>query len=442
MSNRMIVTPPGPKAKEILERDSKVLSPSYARDYGFVMDHGKGAQVWDVDGNRYVDFCAGIAVNATGHAHPEIVQAIQEQAEKYIHISSDFYHDLMVRVAERINQIAPMREDVTVFLANSGTESVEAALKLARYATGRRQFIGFLGAFHGRSMGSLSFTASKARQQERFFPTMPGVWHVPYPDSYRPLFPIPHNGDEGDAVVNYIEHILFATALPPDEVAAILVEPIQGEGGYIVPPKNFFPRLRALCDKHGILLISDEVQACVGRTGKWWAIQHDNIEPDIICIAKGIASGIPMGAMAARKSIGAKWKPGAHGNTYGGNPIACVSALKTLELVERAYMQNAATQGAYILDALAEMQARHTCIGDVRGRGLMIGVEFVADRATKAPARELRNRVIHRSFETGLLMLGCGQSTIRFCPPLMIERALVDEGLEIFERAVTEAEKD
>jgi 4-aminobutyrate aminotransferase len=438
----MIVTPPGPKAKEILERDSKVLSPSYARDYGFVMDHGKGAQVWDVDGNRYVDFCAGIAVNATGHAHPEIVQAIQEQAEKYIHISSDFYHDLMVRVAERINQIAPMREDVTVFLANSGTESVEAALKLARYATGRRQFIGFLGAFHGRSMGSLSFTASKARQQERFFPTMPGVWHVPYPDSYRPLFPIPHNGDEGDAVVNYIEHILFATALPPDEVAAILVEPIQGEGGYIVPPKNFFPRLRALCDKHGILLISDEVQAGVGRTGKWWAIQHDNIEPDIICIAKGIASGIPMGAMAARKSIGAKWKPGAHGNTYGGNPIACVSALKTLELVERAYMQNAATQGAYILDALAEMQARHTCIGDVRGRGLMIGVEFVADRATKAPARELRNRVIHRSFETGLLMLGCGQSTIRFCPPLMIERALVDEGLEIFERAVTEAEKD
>jgi 4-aminobutyrate aminotransferase len=438
----MIVTPPGPKAKEILERDSKVLSPSYARDYGFVMDHGKGAQAWDVDGNRYVDFCAGIAVNATGHAHPEIVKAIQEQAEKYIHISSDFYHDLMVRVAERINQIAPMREDVTVFLANSGTESVEAALKLARYATGRRQFIGFLGAFHGRSMGSLSFTASKARQQERFFPTMPGVWHVPYPDSYRPLFPIPHNGDEGDAVVNYIEHILFATALPPDEVAAILVEPIQGEGGYIVPPKNFFPRLRALCDKHGILLISDEVQAGVGRTGKWWAIQHDNIEPDIICIAKGIASGIPMGAMAARKSIGAKWKPGAHGNTYGGNPIACVSALKTLELVERAYMQNAATQGAYILDALAEMQARHTCIGDVRGRGLMIGVEFVADRATKAPARELRNRVIHRSFETGLLMLGCGQSTIRFCPPLMIERALVDEGLEIFERAVTEAEKD
>lgn len=443
MSNqRIIVTPPGPKAKEILERDSKVLSPSYARDYPFVMERGQGAQVWDVDGNRYVDFCAGIAVNSTGHCHPEIVKAIQAQAEKFIHISSDYYHDLMVRVAERLDEIAPMKEDVTVFLANSGTESVEAALKLARYATGRRQFIGFLGAFHGRSMGSLSFTASKARQQERFFPTMPGVWHVPFPDPYRPLFPVPPNGDEGDAVVNYIENVLFNTALPPDEVAAVLVEPIQGEGGYIVPPPHFFSRLRAMCDKHGILLILDEVQAGVGRTGKWWAIQHWNVEPDIVCIAKGIASGVPMGAMAARKSIGAKWKPGAHGNTYGGNPIACVAALKTLELVEREYMQNAATMGTYMMDALCEMQARHPVMGDVRGKGLMIGVEFVHQRDTKEPARELRNQVIHRSFERGLLMLGCGQSTIRFCPPLMIGKELVDEGLEIFERALSEVEKN
>ena len=334
-----------------------------------------------------------------------------------------------------------MKEDVTVFLANSGTESVEAALKLARYATGRRQFIGFLGAFHGRSMGSLSFTASKARQQERFFPTMPGVWHVPFPDPYRPLFPVPPNDDEGDAVVNYIENVLFNTALPPDEVAAVLVEPIQGEGGYIVPPPHFFPRLRAMCDKHGILLILDEVQAGIGRTGKWWAIQHWNVEPDIVCIAKGIASGVPMGAMAARKSIGAKWKPGAHGNTYGGNPIACVAALKTLELVEREYMQNAATMGAYMQDALCEMQARHPVMGDVRGKGLMIGVEFVHQRDTKEPARELRNQVIHRCFERGLLMLGCGQSTIRFCPPLMIGKDLVDEGLEIFENVVSEVEK-
>ncbi len=438
---RISVTPPGPKAKAILERDAQVLSPSYARDYGFVMDHGKGAEVWDVDGNRYIDFSAGIAVNSTGHSHPEIVKAIQTQAEKFIHISSDYYHDLMVRVAERIDEIAPMKEDVTVFLANSGTESVEAAIKLARYATGRRQFIGFLGAFHGRSMGSLSFTASKARQQERFFPTMPGVWHVPFPDPYRPVFPIPPGGDEGDAVIDYIENVLFPEALPPDEVAAILVEPIQGEGGYIVPPPNFFPRLRKLCDEHGILLIADEVQSGVGRTGKWWAIQHWGVEPDIVCIAKGIASGVPMGAMAARKSVGAKWKPGAHGNTYGGNPIACVSALKTLELIENGYMQNAAEMGAYMLDALAEMQARHPSIGQVRGRGLMIGAEFVKNQKTKEPARALRDRIVHGCFERGLLTLGCGRSTVRFMPALMIGKDLVDEGLEIFERVVMEVEK-
>ncbi len=438
---RIIVPPPGPKAQTILARDEQVLSPSYARDYPFVMDHGNGAEVWDVDGNRYIDFAAGIAVNSTGHCHPEIVKAIQAQAEKFIHISSDYYHELMVRIAERINEIAPMKEDVVVFLANSGTESVEAALKLARYATGRRQFIGFLGGFHGRSMGSLSFTASKARQQERFFPTMPGVWHVPFPDPYRPIFPTPSNGDEGDAVVDYIEKILFATALPPDEVAAILVEPIQGEGGYIVPPPNFFPRLRKMCDDHGILLIVDEVQSGVGRTGKWWGIEHWGIEPDIVCIAKGIASGIPMGAMAARKSIGAKWKPGAHGNTYGGNPIACVSALKTLELIENGMMQNAAKMGAYILDALEEMQARHPNIGHVRGRGLMLGVEFVRDRMTKEPHPELRHRIVNRCFERGLLTLGCGRSAIRFMPALMIGKDLVDEGLEIFESVVTESER-
>ncbi|MBI5032280.1 MAG: acetyl ornithine aminotransferase family protein [Chloroflexi bacterium] len=438
---RIITTPPGPKAKAILERDARVLSPSYARDYGFVMEHGKGAEVWDVDGNRYIDFCAGIAVNSTGHSHPEIVKAIQEQAEKYIHISSDYYHDVMVRVAERIDEIAPMEEAVTVFLTNSGTESVEAAIKLARYATGRRQFIGFLGGFHGRSMGSLSFTASKARQQERFFPTMPGVWHVPYPDPYRPIFPTPPNGDQGDAVVDYIENMLFPEALPPDEVAAILVEPIQGEGGYIIPPPNFFPRLRKLCDRQGILLIVDEVQAGMGRTGKWWAIQHYNIEPDIVCIAKGVASGVPMGAMAARSSIGAKWKPGAHGNTYGGNPLACVSALKTMELIENGMMQNAAEMGAYMLDAVSEMQARHASIGHVRGKGLMIGVELVLDRETKEPAREMRNAVMHSCFENGLLTLGCGRSTMRFMPPLMIGKNLVDEGLQIFEDALTQAEK-
>jgi len=440
-TQRIITIPPGPKAEAILARDAKVLSPSYARDYGFVMDHGKGAEVWDVDGNRYIDFSAGIAVNSTGHSHPEIVKAIQEQAERFIHISSDYYHELMVRVAERIDEIAPMKEDVTVFLANSGTESVEAAIKLARYATGRQRFIGFLGGFHGRSMGSLSFTASKFTQQERFFPTMPGVWHVPFPDPYRPVFPMPASGDQGDAVVDYIENVLFPEALPPDEVAAVLVEPIQGEGGYIIPPPNFFPRLRKMCNDHGILLIADEVQSGVGRTGKWWAIQHWGIEPDIVCIAKGIASGVPMGAMAARESVGAKWKAGAHGNTYGGNPIACVSALKTLELIENGFMQNAATMGEYMLDALEEMHARHPSIGQVRGKGLMIGVEFVKNQKTKEHAKELRHAVVHRCFEHGLLTLGCGRSTIRFMPALMIQKDLVDEGLEIFETALTEVEK-
>ena len=346
----------------------------------------------------------------------------------------------MVRVAERINEISPMQEDVTVFLANSGTETVEAAIKLARYATGRQRFIGFLGAFHGRSMGSLSFTASKFTQQERFFPTMPGVWHVPFPDPYRPVFPIPPYGDAGDSVVDYIENVLFPEALPPDEVAAVLVEPIQGEGGYIVPPPNFFPRLRKMCDHHGILLIADEVQSGVGRTGKWWAMQHWDIEPDILCIAKGIASGVPMGAMAARRSVGVKWKAGAHGNTYGGNPLACVSALKTLDLVENGFMENARVIGAYMLDALAEMAARHPSIGQVRGKGLMIGVELIKDQATREPAPALRTAVVHRCFETGLLTLGCGRSTMRFMPPLMIGRNLVDEGLEIFERALTLAE--
>ncbi len=440
-SQRIITTPPGPQARAVLERDAKVLSKSYARDYPFVMDHGKGAEVWDVDGNRYIYFSAGIAVTSTGHSHPEVVKAIQAQAEKFIHISSDYYHELMVRVAERIDEIAPMKEDVTVFLANSGTESVEAAIKLARYATGRQRFIGFLGAFHGRSMGSLSFTASKFTQQERFFPTMPGVWHVPFPDPYRPVFPTPQNGDQGDAVVDYIENVLFPEALPPDEVAAVLVEPIQGEGGYIVPPPHFFARLRKMCDDHGILLIADEVQSGVGRTGKWWAIQHWGVEPDIVCIAKGIASGVPMGAMAARRSVGERWKAGAHGNTYGGNPIACVSALKTLELIENGMMQNAAAQGAYILDALAEMQARHPSMGQVRGKGLMIGVEFVKDQKTKEHNKPLRDAVVHRCFEHGLLTLGCGRSTIRFMPALMIGRELVDEGLEIFESALTEAEK-
>ena len=432
---------PGPKAQAMLARDKKHTSPSYPRDYAFVMDHGQGAECWDVDGNRYIDFAAGIAVLSTGHAHPEVVKAIQQQAEKFIHISSDYYHDPMVSLGEKINEIAPMKEDVGVFYANSGTESVEAAIKLARYATGRSRFIGFLGGFHGRSMGSLSFTASKFTQQERFFPTMPGVWHVPFADPYRPVLITPPGGDVGDAVVDYIENVLFASALPPEEVAAVMVEPIQGEGGYIVPPPHFLPRLRKLCDEHGILLIADEVQSGVGRTGKWWAIQHWDVEPDIVCSAKGIASGMPLGLMIARQSVIQKWPAGAHGNTYGGNPLACVAALKTIDLIENGMMENAAKMGEYIQDALAEMQSRHPSMGDVRGKGLMIGVELVKDKQTREPAKKLRDALTEGCFERGLLTLGCGRSATRFMPPLMLPQNLADAALEIFEDALTEAEK-
>jgi 4-aminobutyrate aminotransferase len=438
---RIITAPPGRRARAILKRDKKVVSPSYPRDYAFVMGQGRGAEVWDVDRNRYIDWAAGIAVNSTGHSHPKVVEAIQRQAEKYLHISSDYYHEPMVSLGERVNEIAPMKEDVGVFFANSGTEAVEAAIKLARYATRRTRFIGFLGAFHGRSMGSLSFTASKFVQQERFFPTMPGVMHVPFPDPYRTVIQPQRGGDYGDTIVDYIEEVLFANVLPPDEVAAVVVEPIQGEGGYIVPPPNFFPRLRALCDRHGILLIADEIQSGVGRTGKWWAIQHWNVEPDIVCIAKGIASGVPLGLMAARQTLMKKWPSGAHGNTYGGNPLAAVAALATLDLIEDEYMENAREMGDYILDALAEMQVRHPSIGDVRGRGLMIGVEFVKDKRSKEPAPTLREEVIHHGWQNGLLTLGCGRSTMRIAPPLMISQLLVDEGLEIFENALTDAER-
>ncbi|MCC7164749.1 MAG: acetyl ornithine aminotransferase family protein [Anaerolineae bacterium] len=438
---RIITPPPGPKAKKLLARDKKVVSHSYPRDYPFVMDRGIGAQVWDVDRNRYIDWMAGIAVNATGHSHPKLVKALQEQAEKFLHISSDFYHESMIRLGERINEIAPMQEDVGVFYCNSGTEAVEAAIKLARYATKRQRFIGFLGAFHGRSMGSLSFTASKHVQQERFFPTMPGVVHVPFPNPFRPVLELHREGDYGDTVVDYIERVIFQTILPPEECAAILLEPIQGEGGYIVPPQNFFPRLREMCDKHGIILIADEVQSGVGRTGKWWAIENWNVEPDIVCSAKGIASGLPLGLMFARQSIMKKWVPGAHGNTYGGNPLACAAALTTLELVENGMMANAIEQGEFIMDALAEMQMRHPSIGDVRGLGLMIGVEFVQDKTSRQPAQQLREEVVRHAFQNGLLLLGCGRSTIRIAPPLMIERPLVEEGLELFEAAVTSAEK-
>ncbi len=431
---------PGPKAQAIIERDKKFISPSYPRGYPFVMDHGKGTQVWDVDGNRFLDFAAGIAVASTGHSHPQVVRAIQDQAEKFIHISSDYYHETWAHLGERLNDIAPFDDPAASFMTNSGTESVEAAIKLARYHSQRSQFIGFLGGFHGRTLGALTFTASKVAYKKGFFPFMNGVVHVPFPDPYRPLLVRRKGEGYGETVVRYIEEQILAKVLPPDEVAGFMVEPIQGEGGYIVPPPDFFPALRKLCDKYGILLIADEVQSGMGRTGKWWAIENFGVEPDIITSAKGIASGMPLGAMISRKEV-MSWPKGSHGNTFGGNPISCAAALATIDLIENQYLQNVREVGEHTQDALAEIMTRHPSIGKVRGIGLMIGVEFVQDRETKEHAAGLRDEILKLAFERGLLTLGCGNSTIRISPPLSASRSEVDDGLKIFEEAITLAER-
>lgn len=437
---------PGPRARAIIDRDRAVISPSYPRGYPFVMDHGRGVEVWDVDGNRFIDFAAGIAVVATGHSHPKVVKAIQEQAEKFIHISSDYYHSVWVELGEKLNQIAPFSENAISFMTNSGTESVEAAIKLARQFTGRSQFIGFLGAFHGRTMGSITLTASKPIYHRGFYPLLNGVVHVPFPDPYRPLLAVNPGEDYGEVIVRYLEKQIFEHVVPADEVAGILVEPVQGEGGYIFPTQGFFPALRELCDKHGILLIADEVQSGMGRTGKWWAIEQYGVEPDIICAAKGIASGVPLGAMIGREHI-VTWKKGAHGNTYGGNPLACAAALATIDLIENGYMQNAVEVGTHLMRGLEQITQRHAAydypgIGDVRGMGLMIGVEFVKDAQSKEPAEELRDRVVDNAFKRGLLLLGCGKSTIRLAPPLMVSKEEVDQAIEIFEESLLASEKE
>ncbi|MCA2002926.1 MAG: acetyl ornithine aminotransferase family protein [Chloroflexi bacterium] len=437
----MTLNLPGPKAKAMIERDSKVISPSYPRGYPFVMDHGRGSEVWDVDGNRFLDFMGGIAVTSTGYSHPKVVKAIQEQAEKFIHISSDFYHENWIRLAEKLNEVAPFKEDALSFMTNSGTEAVETAIKLARYHTKRSNFIGFTGAFHGRTMGAVTFTASKAKYHGGFYPLMNGVTHAPFPNPYRPTLERRKGEDYGEAVVRYIEEDILGQILPPKDVAGILVETIQGEGGYIVPPEGFYPALRKLCSKYDILMILDEVQCGMGRTGKWWAIEHFGVEPDMFTAAKGIASGMPLGACVARKSV-MDWTPGTHGNTYGGNPISCAASLATFELIEKEYLKNAAEVGAYAIEALEEIKARHPSVGDVRGKGLMIGVEFVKDRETKEPAVELTENIVNKGFERGLLMLSCGKSVIRIAPPLCITKSEMDEGLKIFEEALSAAEKE
>jgi 4-aminobutyrate aminotransferase len=426
---------PGPKARELLARDARVVSPSYPRDYPFVMSHGKGAEVWDVDGNRFLDFAAGIAVCSTGHSHPAVVQAIKDAADKFLHISSDYWHEGQVRLAERMNELSPLKEPAMSFFAQSGTESVEAALKLARYTTGRGRFIAFLGGFHGRTMGSLSFTSSKYTQQKGFFSSMPGVTHVPYPNDYRPLFA---EADQGRAVLRYIEDVLFVHNVPASEVAAVLIEPIQGEGGYLVPPEGFLQGLRELCDRHGILLIFDEVQSGIGRTGKMFAAEHWGVAPDIMTLAKGLASGLPMGMVVAKRSIMQHWTRGAHGNTFGGNPICCAAALATVDLVAREYGANAAKVGEHFMRRLHRFADKYPIVGQVRGKGLMIGMELVKDRTAKVPAKKLCDALVTRSFHNGLILLSCGQSTLRFMPPLVIDEADVDEAMEILAHSLDE----
>lgn len=426
---------PGPLGEEILKRDDAVISPSYTRSYPFVMDRGKGCMVWDVDGNRYIDFTAGVAVLATGHCHPEIVEAIKRQAERYIHMAgTDFYLPGVVELAETLCRLTPGDFDKQVFFTNSGTESIEAAMKLCRHHTGRPVLISFLGAFHGRTYGSMSLSTSKYLHRTGFQPLVAGIYHAPYPHPYRPPFDVPTER-LGRACVDYIENTMFRHMVSPREVAGIFVETIQGEGGYVVPPDDFYPALRDLCDRHDIPLVADEVQAGIGRTGKMFAIEHWGVEPDVVCIAKGIASGMPMGAIVARKSM-MTWPSGAHANTYGGNPLAVEAALATIRLVEDGLMENATRIGDYMMKRVQKWKDRYPFVGDVRGKGLMIGVDIVESKKTKVGDPKLRDRIVDESFYKGLLLLGAGPSTIRFCPPLILDEATADAGLAVMERVM------
>src|ERR1035441_2043566 len=395
------------------------------------------ARFEDVDGNEFLDFTAGIAVNSTGHCHPEVVKAIQDQCARLIHMSgTDFYYEQMPALAERLSAIAPMPGPHRVYYGNSGSEAVECALKLARYHTGRQHIISFFGSFHGRTMGALSLTGSKIQQKRRFAPFVPGVTHIQYPYAYRGCNDsLPTEEALGLACARYIEEKLFKTTLPPEEVAAIILEPIQGEGGYVVAPDNFHKEIRRICDKHGILLIADEIQSGAGRTGKWWAIEHSGVQPDIVCIAKGIASGMPLGICMAKAGI-MDWVPGSHASTFGGNPISIAAALATIDILEREGLQNAVAVGTAILTRLKTWVEKYTNVGDVRGRGLMIAIELVQDRETRNPVPALRDHIVDLAFKQGLLLLGCGETSIRLCPSLLVHQHEADIALDIIEECI------
>jgi 4-aminobutyrate aminotransferase len=429
---------PGPRAKRLVELDHKFLSPSYTRSYPFVAKQGRGATVEDVDGNIFLDFAAGIAVVATGHCHPEVVAAIQKQAAELIHMSgTDFYYPNMVELAEKLAAIAPGKEPKRVYFGNSGAEAIEAAIKLAKYHTKRDMLIAFHGAFHGRTMGALSLTASRAIQRKGFGTLLSGVFHMPFPDTYRGTYGVRPEHAAADCL-SYLENELFRRRVDPSEVAAIFIEPIQGEGGYLPAPAEFLQGLERICRKHGILLVVDEVQCGMGRTGKWWAIDHAGVEPDIVCTAKGIASGMPLAAIISKASI-MDWKPGAHASTFGGNPVCVAASLVTLRLLENGYMANAARVGEFLLRRISDWPQRHKIVGEVRGKGLMIGVEFVRDQKTKEKAPDLRNKIVQSAFEKGLLVLGSGDTTLRICPPLIIDEEQADCAIRILDDCIADA---
>jgi 4-aminobutyrate aminotransferase len=430
---------PGPNARRVLAGDDKIISPSYTRSYPLVAKSGRGIVVTDVDGNEFFDFSAGIAVTSTGHCHPDVVAAIQKQAGELIHMSgTDFYYESMVTLAERMSKIAPMRGPHRIYYGNSGAEAVECALKLARYHTKRQNVIAFFGAFHGRTMGAVSLTASKPQQHRRFAPFVPGVTHIRYPDVYRGC-----SGGAQDAeafalgCARFLEEKLFKTTLPPEEVAAIFVEPIQGEGGYVVAPTAFMQELRRICDRHGILLVADEVQSGIGRTGKWWAIEHTGVEPDMVTCAKGIASGMPLGICMTRAEV-MDWVPGSHASTFGGNPVCIAAALASLDVIEKErLLDNSTKVGNHMLKRMGDWPTKLKLVGDVRGRGLMLGVEIVKDKQTKEYGAAERDRIVELAFERGVLFLGCGPSTVRICPPLVVTLEEADVAVDVLEECIS-----
>jgi 4-aminobutyrate aminotransferase len=435
----LVTALPGPQAKKLVDRDHHVVSPSYTRDYPLVAKTGRGAMVEDVDGNRFLDFAAGIAVVATGHCHPEVVAAIQKQAAELIHMSgTDFYYPSLVDLAEKLASITPGKGAKRVYFGNSGAEAIEAAIKLVKFHTKRDKLIAFHGAFHGRTMGALSLTASRAVQRKGFGTLLSGVFHMPFPDTYRGTYGVRPEHASADCL-SYLENELFRRRVDPDEVAGIFIEPIQGEGGYLPAPAEFLQGLQRICRKHGILLVADEVQSGMGRTGQWWASDHAEIEPDIICTAKGIASGMPLSAIIARADV-MNWTPGAHASTFGGNPVCIAASLATLDLLERSYIANAARMGEFIMRQTADWTERHKIVGQVRGKGLMIGIEFVRDQKTKERAGDLRNRIVQMAFHKGLLVLGSGDTTLRLCPPLLVDEEQISFALRSLDGIISEVE--